>query len=141
MPKFNLKTIAVVAPFFLSISCSTIQQMGQIGPKKLGVYSIANNDFLSASRMVVILDEKGNVAAYSGGTVSGLGTVGLQTTATLATAGAIAYGGRAVEQGLTHANASANVKGIPSHVNIEGVPSKFKFNSESTVNVKNSLVP
>lgn len=90
--------------------------MGQMGPKKLQVYSIAHDDFLTSSRMIVILDKKGNLLASSGGTVSGGGTVGLQTGSTLASAGALLYGAKAIQQGLQHA--SVNVKGVPSNVDI-----------------------
>src|SRR3990167_9741877 len=107
----------VITMVFLALSaCGSIQSVGNLGPKKLGVYSISRNDFLSTSQMLVILDEKGNVAAYSGGTVSGSGTVGLQTLSSLASAGSVVYGAIAIQRGLQHSN--VNIKGIPSNENV-----------------------
>lgn len=116
--KNNIHAILLLPLLGLLVSCaSTIEPVGNIGPKKLGVYEISHSDFLSASRILVILDEKGNVAAYSGGTVSGLGSVGMQTAGTLAMAGSMIVGANAIEKGLT--NMHTNVGGIPSHVNVD----------------------
>lgn len=109
--------------------CSSIQPMGDLGPKKLKVYAISHNDFLSASRMLVILDKKGNVVAGTGSTVTGGGAVMLQSAGSLATAGAIAYGAKAIQNGLTH----MHVKGVPSTVTLKGIPSSFKVNTTSDI--------
>lgn len=123
------QTLLLIPCIALSlISCSSIKPVGTVGPKKLGVYAIASSDFLSASRMIVVLDERGNVAAYSGGTVSGAGTVGLQTAGTLAGAGAIMYGAKAIKNGLQNSNVVATVKGVPSSVTVKGIPSDFDIN-------------
>jgi hypothetical protein len=114
---FKNKTILglmISASVFL-VGCASIKPVGDIGPKKLKVYNITNNDFLSSSHMLVVLDAKGNVAAYTGGTVPGLGTVGLQTGASLASAGAIYLGAKAIQNGLQ--GASVKVKG-PDNVNV-----------------------
>jgi hypothetical protein len=97
-------------------ACASIQPIGKVGPNKLSVYSISNGTFLSATQMIVILDKKGNVSAYSGGTVSGWGPVALQTGAAVATAGSIAYGANVIGDSLKHPN--VHVKGIPSTVNL-----------------------
>jgi hypothetical protein len=71
--------------------------------------------------MLVVLDKKGNVAAYTGGTVSGYGTIGLQTGASLASAGAIFYGAKAIQNGAK--NASVGVKtptDFNANVNVNG---------------------
>ena len=68
--------------------------------------------------MLVILDKKGNVSAYTGGTASGWGTVALQTGGTVATAGAIAYGAKAIQNGLQ--NTQVQAKGIPNNFNVNG---------------------
>lgn len=111
------KFIILLMGASLPACASSIQSLGNIGPKKLGVYVVAHNDFLTASRMVVILDKKGNVAAYTGGTASGFGAVAMQTTGELATAGAIVYGARAVQQGVQHSN--VKVSGVPKSVNLK----------------------
>ncbi len=111
--KFLIPSILLI---LVLCSCSSIKQIGDLGPKKLPVYEISHNDFLSASRIMVILDEKGNIAAHTGGTVSGPGAVALETAGTVVTAGAIAYGARAIQQGLEH----TTVHGIPSRVSVSG---------------------
>lgn len=101
------------------VGCSpSIQQMGNIGPKHLKVYSIAKDDFLTSNRMLVVLNDKGDIAAYSGGTVAGGGQVGLSTAASIATSGAMIYGANALEHGLENVKATTTVKGIPKSVDI-----------------------
>lgn len=118
----NLTTIifAFIITFLLA-SCSSVSSIGELGPNKLKVYSVAQNDFLASSRMLVIVDEHGKVVAYTGGTVSGGGTVGLETAGTLTTAGAIAYGANTISHGVQRAthNAKINVKGIPSSESVD----------------------
>ena len=98
--------------------CSSITPVVEIGPKKLAVYTVSQNDFLTANRMLVILDKKGNVVAYTGGSVAGIGSLGVQLAGPLATAGAVLAGSKAIQHGLE--NAAVNVKGIPSTVNVNG---------------------
>tara|TARA_R110000868_G_scaffold272378_1_gene531652 strand:+ start:787 stop:1167 length:381 start_codon:yes stop_codon:yes gene_type:complete len=117
--------LTTLTPLLL-IGCSSITPIGAIGPNKLGVYSIKESGFLSESKMLVILDKKGNVAAYSGGTVSGVGTVGLQTAGTLATAGAVVVGAKSIQHGLENAKVS-------------GVPSNFDVKTHSTVDVTGAV--
>jgi hypothetical protein len=114
-----IKLISLFASVFIITSCASIKPVGNLGPKKLNVYAISHSDFLSASRMIVVLNDKGDVVAFSGSTVSGAGTVGLQTGAALATAGAIAYGAKSISNSIQNAN--VNVKGIPSRVDVHGV--------------------
>lgn len=126
MKKFHILFLSI----FLAGCANSIVPVGTLGAKKLGVYAISHNDFLSSSRMLVVLDEKGNVAAYTGGTVSGSGTVGLQTAGSLAGAGAIMYGAKAIKNGLQNANLTTHVNGIPTNatVNITGIPSSLDIN-------------
>lgn len=95
--------------FFLLVSCSSVRPIGNVGAQKLAVYSVADNDFLSASRMLLVLDKKGHVVAFTGGTVSGPGTIGLQAAGTLATATSIVMTGRAVQKGLQNVGVHGNV--------------------------------
>jgi uncharacterized protein YceK len=107
----SLQTMLVLA------GCSSIKPLGEVGPAKLGVYAIAQSDFLAATRMIVILDKKGNVVASTGGTVAGGGTVGVETAGSIATAGAIVYGAKAIQHGLQ--NASVKMRGVPDKVDID----------------------
>src|SRR3990167_10746869 len=86
----KIKYIAACLSVVVLTGCANnIQPVGMLGPNRLKVYVIKNNDFLSASRMLVILDKKGNVSAYSGNTVSGAGAVSLQAAESALNAGAI----------------------------------------------------
>lgn len=97
----------------LTVACSSsIAPMGNIGSNK--VYALSNNNFLTSNQMIVVLNKKGEVAAYSGGTAAGAGTVGLQTGATILTAGAIAYAGHAFENGVQ----TMKISGVPSNVTV-----------------------
>jgi hypothetical protein len=110
--KFKL---SVFLPVLVLTGCAaSIEPMGNIGSNK--VYAISNSGFLSSSQMIVVMNKKGNVAAYSGGTTPGLGVVALQTSESVLTAGAIAYAGRSIEQGLK--NTQVKMKGIPSNINV-----------------------
>lgn len=64
--------------------------------------------------MIIVMNKKGDVTAYSGGTTAGMGTVGLQTGASLLTAGAIAYAGRELEHGVQ----TIKINGVPSNINV-----------------------
>lgn len=82
---------------------------------------------LSASRMLMVLDKKGNVVAYSGGSVPGGASVGLQAASTVLSAGSVYYGAKAISHGLE--NMHANVKSIPSNVNLKaGLKADFNAN-------------
>lgn len=111
------KIMAIIASMMLVGGCSSIQPVGTLGPKKLNVYVISHNDFLSASRMMVVLDKKGNVSAYSGNVISGAGAVALEAAGSFATAGAIVYGANAIQRGVQ--NSSVKVRGIPKQVRID----------------------
>jgi hypothetical protein len=116
---FILRIISLILISCIA-GCTSIKTIGNLdeGSKTLKVYAITHDDFISSSRMLVITDAKGKIAAYSGGTVAGLGAVGLQAGATLATAGAIYYGAKAMQQGVQHGTANVNVKGIPTNANL-----------------------
>lgn len=118
-------TIFLLALSILVSGCSSVKPIGNIGPQKLPVYIISHNDFLSASRMVVILDKKGNISAYNGNVVSGAGTVALEATGALATAGAIAYGAKAIQKGLQ--------KTIPEKITVD-TNSKIAFDLTANLN-------
>src|SRR5580704_12670053 len=107
--------LCIFSVISLCSGCASVNQVGEIGPKKLKVYAISHNDFLSASRMLVILDDNGNLGASSGGTVAGGGTVGLQAVTSMMSAGAVLYGAKAIQHGLEN----AKIKGIPSDYNIK----------------------
>jgi hypothetical protein len=128
MMKIIIKTVLLFPVFFALVNCSSIQPIGTIGPKKLNVYAISNTDFFSANRMLVILDKDGNVATATGGTVAGAGTIGLQTVSSLATAGSIYYGTKAIQRGLQNSN-----------VNVKGIPSKIDVKTDSTVHIPGLL--
>ncbi|MEO8401752.1 MAG: hypothetical protein ABI597_08155 [Gammaproteobacteria bacterium] len=108
------RLVSVFCLVALLTGCASVEQIGEIGPKKLKVYSVSHNDFLSASRMLVVLNEKGDLGATTGGTVSGAGIVGLQAATSVVSSGAILYGAKAIEHGMEN----AHVKGIPSNVNL-----------------------
>jgi hypothetical protein len=93
---------------FISSCSSSVQNIGNIGPNNLKVYSIKDSDFLSANRMLVILDKSGNVAAFSGGTVTGLGAVSMQAAGSAAIAGATIIGANALKHGLENAHLSSS---------------------------------
>lgn len=136
MPK-ELSTIKKRLPILFSLAagmlllsgCASIQSVGHIGPNKLKVFSISHSNFLNSSQMLVVLDKSGNVSAYTGGTASGWGTVGLQTGSTLASAGAVMYGANAIKNGLQ--STTVNVKGIPSRVDI---------NAKGSLDVSDKLI-
>ena len=121
-----IKMMAVFVSMTLIGGCSSIQPVGTLGPKKLGVYVISHNDFLSASRMMVVLDKKGNVSAYTGNAVAGLGAVALDAAGSFATAGAIVYGANAMQRGVQNAN-----------VKVRGVPEKVTIDTNINLNTKN----
>lgn len=56
--------------------------------EKNRVYVIRHGDFLSSSRMILVVDENGKVVASSGGTVQGGGAFATQTAIGIVTAGA-----------------------------------------------------
>jgi hypothetical protein len=111
----------------LLTGCSSVSEVGEIGPKKLKVYAVSHNDFLSASRMLIVLNENGDLGASSGGTVTGAGVVTVQAVTSLASSGAILYGAKAIQHGLEN----ASVKGIPSNVNI---------NTKSNINITGEII-
>ena len=90
--------------------------------------------------MLVVFDKKGNVVASTGGTVSGIGTVGLETAGTMATAGAIYYGAKAIQNGVQHAKVSAShsVNGnVTATANINGLPQNINIHDIHDINIGN----
>lgn len=119
MTKIIHKAITLlICTSFLSACATTIQPVGTLGSQNLNVYKIAQNDLLGSNRMLVILDKKGNVVAYAGGTTTSIGELGMQAISTATSAGAIVYSAKAVEKGLQSMRMNANVKGIPSSIDI-----------------------
>jgi len=109
--------VALVAVAAMSLSgCATIEEMGHIGSNK--VYSVSSNGFMNSTQMILVMNKKGDVAAYTGGTTEGVGAIALQTGGTVLTAGAIAYAGHAIQHGLETTNVQTT--GIPSTFNIKG---------------------
>jgi len=109
------KILACACAVAVTGCSSKIEPVGQLGPNKLQVYAIKNNDFFSASKMLVVLDKKGNVSAYTGGTVAGGGAIGMQAVDTVVSAGAIVVGAQAIQHGLEN----ASIKGIPHSLNVK----------------------
>lgn len=111
------RALALLISGFLLASCTrVIEPVGALGPKKLPVYVVKDNDFLSGSRMLVVLNEKGDVIAFSGGTVQGTGAMSVQVANAVISSGAVIAGAKAIEHGLE--NGTLNVKGIPNSINI-----------------------
>ncbi|HTM63159.1 MAG TPA: hypothetical protein VL360_01505 [Gammaproteobacteria bacterium] len=123
--------IAFAAIAALSGCASNIQPVGYLGPNKLRVFVIKNNDFLSSSRMLVILDKKGNVSAYSGNTVNGAGFVAMQAAETVVSAGALVVGAQAIEHGLEN----TKIKGIPNSVRVK-TDNVFRSDNKVKVNAQ-----
>ena len=109
-----LKLLTISAASCALLACTTVSQVGEIGPKKLKVYSVSHHNFLSSTDMIVVLDEQGNVSTSTGGTVAGAGTIGLQAVTTTAQAAATYYGAKALQHGIEH----VGISGIPSNVNV-----------------------
>lgn len=109
----------IICIFFLT-SCTSIKPIGTLGPKKLQVYTISDNDFLSASRMIVILNEQGDVIASTGSTVEGAGAVTTQMVGSFVIAASIFSGSQYLQHGLENVKAQINatIKGIPSKMTL-----------------------
>ena len=101
----------------LLVGCTSITQIGTIGPKELPVWKIGSDDFLTASRMLVILDEDGRVVAFVGGTAQGGGTLAIQAGTQLVVAGAVIYGTRVIADVLRD---GVGLRGIPSTIRLQG---------------------
>jgi hypothetical protein len=114
LPPQLTKKLLLLSMFILLSACSSVTEVGEIGPKKLKVYAVSHNDFLSASRMLIVLNDKGDLGASAGGTVTGAGVVTVQAATSLAASGAVLYGAKAIQHGLEN----AKIKGIPSTVNL-----------------------
>ena len=106
----------VLLVLFLLIGCTSITQIGTIGPKELPVWKIGSDDFLTASRMLVILGEDGQVVAFVGGTAQGGGALAVQTGTGLVMAGAVIYGTRVIADVLRD---GITLRGIPSTVHLQ----------------------
>lgn len=97
-----------------------MRPIGTVGPKKLVVYTIADSDFLSANRMLLVLNKEGDVVAFTGGTVSGPGTVGLQAAGTAATATSIVMGGKAIQKGMENISVHGKIT-TDSTIHVPGI--------------------
>ena len=72
----------------LVAGCTSIQQIGVLGPKKLPIWKISQDDWLASSRMLVVTDQEGNLLAATGGTTAGIVPVGVGAAQAAATAAA-----------------------------------------------------
>ena len=110
----NTKNTAYIALISIGMAslfgCSTIESIGNLGPNNLKVYSVSSSNFLNSSQMIVVLDKKGDVSAYAGGTSAGYGAVGLQTLTSATTAGAVIYGANAIKNGLHNTSSKVIIK-------------------------------
>ena len=113
------------------MSARVVSAVGVV--EKNRVYVIKHGDFLSSSRMILVVDENGKVVASSGGTVQGGGAFTTQTAIGIVSAGATVYGFHALSQAIQ--GASVTVKGIPSDV---GVHPHGTLNGTVTVDGKPS---
>lgn len=122
--RHHIPRLASLSMVVLLSSCASIDRMGTVG--KNDVYSISSSNFLSASQMILVVNnDDGKVSAYSGGTTSGYGSVGLQAGGALLSAGAIAYAGHSVERGLEN----TSVRGIPNQFKLKaGLDDDTKIN-------------
>ena len=109
--------LALVLLVMMLTGCTSITQIGTIGPKELPVWKIGSDDFLTASRMLVILGEDGQVVAFVGGTAQGGGTLAIQAGTQLIVAGAVIYGTRVIADVLRDGVA---LRGIPSTIRLQG---------------------
>lgn len=129
----NILLMMIIAACLSSCASNSIQPVGELGPAKLRVFMIKNNDFLSASRMLVVTDKKGKVLAYSGNTVAGTGPLAVSAADTVVTAGAMIAGAKAIQSGLQN----TQVKGVPNTFSIKGIPHKVTVNTDSKVSINN----
>ena len=116
VPLLTVITLVVILILFMA-GCTSITQIGTIGPKDLPVWKVADNDFLTASRMLVILGEDGQVVAFVGGTAQGGGTLAIQAGTQLVVAGAVIYGTRVIADVLRD---GVGLRGIPSTIRLQG---------------------
>jgi len=108
------KLIIFALSFMLAGCGASMSAVGVV--EKNRVYVIKHGDFLSSSRMILVVDENGKVVASSGGTVQGGGAFTTQAAIGIVSAGATVYGFQALSQAIQ--GASATVKGIPSDVGV-----------------------
>ena len=84
---------------FMLAGCSSITQIGTVGPRNLPVYSIRDTGFLSENRTILVLDD-GKVVGITGATVSGPGPLIVNLAGTAIMAGAVAYSASTLAEGL-----------------------------------------
>jgi len=125
------KLIIFALSFMLAGCGASMSAVGVV--EKNRVYVIKHGDFLSSSRMILVVDENGKVVASSGGTVQGGGAFTTQTAIGIVSAGATVYGFQALSQAIQ--GASVTVKGIPSDV---GVHAHGTVNGTVTIDGKPS---
>ena len=100
--------------FAVFTGCTSIIQIGTVGPKSLPVFVIKDTDFFAANRMIVIINQDGNVGAATGGSVAGPGNLAVQVGTSAILAGGIAY--------AAHTLKTVTVDGVvkPARVTIDG---------------------
>ena len=114
-----------IAVILVLAGCTSVHQLGAIGPKSLPVFSIRDNGLLAASSMLVILNSEGEVAAAVGGTVQGGMPLVVQTVTGLALAGAIGYAGVSLSDAIRNMGITAKGTAVitakcPSPVTVDG---------------------
>jgi len=90
------KLIIFALSFMLAGCGASMSAVGVV--EKNRVYVIKHGDFLSSSRMILVVDENGKVVASSGGTVQGGGAFTTQAAIGIVSAGATVYGFQALSQ-------------------------------------------
>ena len=71
--------------------CTSVTQIGTLGPKSLPIFVIKDTDFFAANRMIVVINQDGNVGAATGGSVAGPGNLAVQVGSSAILASGIAY--------------------------------------------------
>ena len=93
----------------LLVGCTSISQIGTLGPKQHQVWKIRNDDWLTSSRMLLVTDAEGNLLASTGGTTAGIVPIGVSA----AQVGATVAAGILIGRGLTELGQSTiKIKGV-----------------------------
>ena len=98
----------------LGSGCTSISQIGTLGPKELQIWKISDDDWLASSRMLVVTDAEGNLLAASGGTTAGIIPTGVNAVQAAATTAA----GVLIGRGLTELGKST--LGVKGTVQLKG---------------------
>ena len=99
---------AMLALVPLLAGCTSVKQIGVLGPKELPIWKVSQDDWLASSRMLIILDKEGNLLAATGGTTAGVVPVGVGAAQAAATAAAGVLIGKGLHE-LSHVDGT--VKG------------------------------